>query len=288
MSRYVPVQRARKISVEQRDRMIERYLAGERPVDLGKEYGVTDTYVTQCVKAAGYGLRYGKGGYIPPPNGRKSSVEHHGDTIRSMIASGHTDVQIGTALGVGRKVIGTYRAKHQIAQPAQRITQRVAVSTSRFAGFDWTDAAIKRLRELWADGVAIAEIGRLLGVSKSAAVGKAHRLCLEARLTPIIQSGVRKRPVRRVKVPTTTLPALSITTPMQPGPDLPVRVMAISPQPAPLRFGRVRDCCFPIGEPRTRGFRMCDAPTEPGGVYCAEHAARAYVRSPTHSASPAP
>jgi hypothetical protein len=31
-------------------------------------------------------------------------------------------------------------------------------------------------------------------------------------------------------------------------------------------------CCYPIGEPRTPGFRYCDAPVaQPGAVYCTEH-----------------
>jgi GcrA cell cycle regulator len=31
-------------------------------------------------------------------------------------------------------------------------------------------------------------------------------------------------------------------------------------------------CCYPIGEPRTPGFRYCTAPiSQPGAVYCLEH-----------------
>lgn len=50
---------------------------------------------------------------------------------------------------------------------------------------DWTEGVIERLRALWAEGHAIAEIGRRLGVSKNAVVGKAHRLGLTARPSPI-------------------------------------------------------------------------------------------------------
>ena len=50
---------------------------------------------------------------------------------------------------------------------------------------DWTDDVINRLKALWAEGHSTAEIGRRMGVSKNAVVGKAHRLSLEARPSPI-------------------------------------------------------------------------------------------------------
>src|ERR1700744_3502936 len=47
------------------------------------------------------------------------------------------------------------------------------------------DETIRLLRELWAQGHSTAEIGRRLNVSKNAIVGKAHRLDLDARPSPI-------------------------------------------------------------------------------------------------------
>jgi hypothetical protein len=42
------------------------------------------------------------------------------------------------------------------------------------------------------------------------------------------------------------------------------RVRALPPQ--------FDQCCYPIGEPRTPGFRYCVAPVaQPGAVYCQEH-----------------
>ena len=40
----------------------------------------------------------------------------------------------------------------------------------------WDEETIRLLRDLWAQGHSTAEIGRRLGVSKNAIVGKAHRL----------------------------------------------------------------------------------------------------------------
>lgn len=49
----------------------------------------------------------------------------------------------------------------------------------------WNNETISQLRELWAQGLSTAEIGRRLGVTKNAIVGKAHRLDLDARPSPI-------------------------------------------------------------------------------------------------------
>ena len=45
---------------------------------------------------------------------------------------------------------------------------------------EWSDESILRLRALWDEGHSTAEIGRRLGISKNAVVGKAHRLDLPA------------------------------------------------------------------------------------------------------------
>ena len=165
---------------------------------------------------------------------------------------------------------------------------------------EWTDEVIARLRALWAEGHSTAEIGRRMGVSKNAVVGKAHRLGLTARPSPI-RRGVEGAAPRRASIRRTvgpTLPPLSspvevpaaAIVPM-PAPVLmpaapPLRAIAAAPaQGASLRSigrssggGRVIPCCWPIGEPGTRSFRFCDAASAAGKPYCAEHAALAYVK----------
>jgi GcrA cell cycle regulator len=51
----------------------------------------------------------------------------------------------------------------------------------------WTDERIQELSRLWQAGHSASEIGKLLGVSKNAVVGKAHRLKLPSRPSPIKQ-----------------------------------------------------------------------------------------------------
>jgi GcrA cell cycle regulator len=161
---------------------------------------------------------------------------------------------------------------------------------------EWAEETIIRLRELWAEGHSTAEIGRRLGVSKNAVVGKAHRLDLSARPSPIRREGAggssHRTPVRRLAGP--TLPPLTCTgigaTPTQPAPrpvsaaaggaprSIPATAPREAPPPPPRPYGRVITCCWPIGEPGSRSFRFCDAESVPGKPYCAEHAQLAYVK----------
>jgi GcrA cell cycle regulator len=160
---------------------------------------------------------------------------------------------------------------------------------------EWNEEAIARLRGLWAEGHSTAEIGRRMGVSKNAVVGKAHRLALAARPSPI-RRDLTPRPTarppspRRVVGPTLPpLPGAQSSAPMTaarparpaPAAKAPAAVAqgAAAPvRPAAVRAGRHAVCCWPIGEPGTRSFRFCDAEALAGKPYCAEHAQLAYVR----------
>lgn len=46
----------------------------------------------------------------------------------------------------------------------------------------WTSERIDQLKLLWEEGVTTAEIGRRIGVSKNAVVGKVHRIGLMPRV----------------------------------------------------------------------------------------------------------
>jgi GcrA cell cycle regulator len=50
----------------------------------------------------------------------------------------------------------------------------------------WTEERIERLKQMWQDGSTASEIAEKLGgVSRNAVIGKAHRLGLEARPSPV-------------------------------------------------------------------------------------------------------
>ncbi|MEO1190806.1 MAG: GcrA family cell cycle regulator [Pseudomonadota bacterium] len=70
----------------------------------------------------------------------------------------------------------------------------------------WNEERIIQLRQLWEEGLSASSIGRVLGVTKNAVVGKAHRLKLSSRPSPIRKSS--KPPVRKATVlARPTLPA---------------------------------------------------------------------------------
>ncbi len=154
---------------------------------------------------------------------------------------------------------------------------------------EWTEESIARLRELWAEGHSTAEIGRRMGVSKNAVVGKAHRLDLAGRPSPIRREGDAEPPQATVvrRMTGSTLPPLAAAAPVPPPPPLPRPATALAraeaPKPqvvlsVPARAPRAHTCCWPLGDPGTRSFRFCDAGAMPGKPYCGEHAAVAYVK----------
>ncbi len=104
----------------------------------------------------------------------------------------------------------------------------------------WTAERIAELKHLWAAGTPTAEIGRRLGVSKNAVVGKVHRLGLAGRPSPIrkFQAAV-------------------------------VDIVVDSGRP----------CQWPFGDPGADDFHFCGAPALTDKPYCPDHCARAYVRT---------
>ena len=157
---------------------------------------------------------------------------------------------------------------------------------------EWNEETIARLRALWAEGLSTAEIGRRMAISKNAVVGKAHRLNLPARPSPIRRdaTGAAPRPATPRRVTGPTLPPLAaatapapqvVTAPISQPPAPPVsvpRVVASRPASTTFRPIRPQTCCWPIGEPGTKSFRFCDSEASTGKPYCQEHAALAYVK----------
>ena len=153
--------------------------------------------------------------------------------------------------------------------------------------FDWTADAVARLRAFWQDEHSTAEIGRRLGISKNAVVGKAHRLGLPPRPSPILGKGTGERPRARARIrpgdPSLPPPRPVLgSAPPYPATDSSPPPWTAPPAdqpavPAAARPTSREPCCWPIGDPGTRGFRTCDAPAQPRKPYCTEHAGVAYV-----------
>lgn len=157
--------------------------------------------------------------------------------------------------------------------------------------FAWTETTIEKLRLLWLEGHSTAEIGRRLGISKNAVVGKAHRLDLPARPSPIKREGGQQGSARkrtRQRWPRSTLPKLpclrdnaassvsalncAVSAPVPAAPERltngkPLQRASQKPQP----------CCWPLGDPGTATFRFCDNEAVSGKPYCETHCQRAYA-----------
>lgn len=112
----------------------------------------------------------------------------------------------------------------------------------------WTDEMVAELAKLWNEGLTTVEIGRKLGVSKNAVVGKAHRLGLESRPSPIKRQKKKEEKAAPKKKKYITL--MDLTS---------------------------RMCRWPIGDPKDENFHFCGREIPVGGVYCPQHAGVAYV-----------
>lgn len=147
---------------------------------------------------------------------------------------------------------------------------------------DWNEETIGRLRALWDEGHSTAEIGRRLGVTKNAVVGKAHRLNLPPRQSPIRRTLGEPRTARPIAAPRVsgpTLPALPTAAAAPRVMEAPRPQATLRSVPAASRPGaRVSACCWPIGDPGTPTFRFCSDSAITGKPYCSEHAALAYVK----------
>ena len=121
----------------------------------------------------------------------------------------------------------------------------------------WTDGRIEKLKELWAQGLSISQIGESLGVSRNAIAGKAHRMGLPKRPSPISRTKVEK--------PKVVMP--------EDAENLPLRL-----ELRQLEWSRSK-CCWPTGDPKKNGFVFCGDPIVPGKPYCLTHCQEAYTTS---------
>ncbi len=122
----------------------------------------------------------------------------------------------------------------------------------------WTDERLEQLKKLWSEGLSISQIGEALGVSRNAIAGKAHRMGLPKRPSPISK-------------PKAVQPKTAAPEP--PSLELPLRM-----ELRQLEWSRSK-CCWPTGDPRKVGFLFCGATVVPGKPYCLTHCQQAYTTS---------
>ena len=92
----------------------------------------------------------------------------------------------------------------------------------------WTEERIERLKAMWTEGATASQIAdELGGVSRNAVIGKAHRLGLEARPSPVKPGEEKERPAPAA----TAAPAAKPAPAERPAPR-PAATAPASPAPA--------------------------------------------------------
>ena len=160
---------------------------------------------------------------------------------------------------------------------------------------EWDDLKEATLKRLWEDEPRLSknEIGIRMGISGNAVIGKAHRMGLPPRPSPI-----KPRPPENPVAPKVPRFREVATAPPLPseGANLRAELTALvgvaeglqardgasaelTGPPRPLPHHRA--CQWPLGDPRNRAaFGFCGEETTPGRPYCAGHCKEAYGRQP--------
>jgi GcrA cell cycle regulator len=117
----------------------------------------------------------------------------------------------------------------------------------------WTDEKVAALKKHWDEGLSASQIAAKLGddVTRNAVIGKAHRLGLKSRPSPVKAAAKTKKtaastPKKSKKAKVTLL-------------DLTERM-----------------CKWPIGHPDQDDFHFCGKPSIPAMPYCQAHCGEAY------------
>jgi GcrA cell cycle regulator len=100
----------------------------------------------------------------------------------------------------------------------------------------WTEERIERLKSMWAEGATASQIAEDLGgVSRNAVIGKAHRLGLEQRPSPVkaVEEKEKAKPAKAAAKPA---PAAAKPAPSQPSETV-IANPFTGPAPAPPRLG---------------------------------------------------
>lgn len=139
----------------------------------------------------------------------------------------------------------------------------------------WNDANVARLRELWDQGLPTAQIGKLLGFTKNAVVGKAHRIGLERRPSPIRRTAVKPD---RKKARSPIVPKLNFETSKEDVKEIPRLQQSFQPVVKNLvTSNNKRGCEWPDGHPDESDFKFCGKERFEDKPYCLDHCAVAYV-----------
>ena len=166
----------------------------------------------------------------------------------------------------------------------------------------WDSATLKKLKALTGKGLSTSEIGRRLGMSKNAVVGKLNRLGWNSKAGGV--SATTKAPVSKKADKVTAKKGASTkktsvakqstksggagkkasggtssrgTRSVNNNLAMHQRIIQHSLEMANLKPNQ---CRWPIGDPDSERFHFCGAPVFVGKPYCYEHCKQAYQFTP--------
>ncbi len=127
----------------------------------------------------------------------------------------------------------------------------------------WDELKLEKLQDLWKQGHPISKIGDMLGVSRNSVAGKAHRMGLPKRTSPI--SSIKKEK-------SSDEINNEITNE-----NIPLKIKLRG-----VQWSRIK-CCWPEGDPKQNNFKFCGKDIFPGRPYCDKHSLLAYTNSRENS-----
>ena len=127
----------------------------------------------------------------------------------------------------------------------------------------WDDSKLKELEKLWNEGHPISKIGEIMGVSRNSVAGKAHRMGLPKRTSPISSS--KKENFNDEQNNQTS------------DKEIPLKIKLRG-----VQWSRTK-CCWPEGDPKQNDFKFCGQDIFPGRPYCDKHSLLAYTNTRENS-----
>lgn len=148
----------------------------------------------------------------------------------------------------------------------------------------WTDERVELLRKMWGEGRTAAEIaGELGGITRNAVIGKAHRLKLSNRVSPIATTALQQDTAKKITLPVPANRDKPVMFAVPPRPAASVSAIKVNNQGVKMTELRDRMCRWPFGDPKMADFHFCGCPSVPGMPYCPDHARAAYQTARTRT-----
>ena len=153
----------------------------------------------------------------------------------------------------------------------------------------WTDERIAKLKQGWEGGMTATQIAEMLGegVTRNAVIGKAHRLGLERRPSPVQATDATPAPARAAAAAPPPAPApVAASAPAIKPMEAPAARPVGKPAKGVSKGGKQtrttlldlneKVCKWPIGHPDDADFHFCGRPSNAGFPYCNDHCLVAY------------